>query len=66
MAVEDLTNGMILREDLITMDGVLLVCEGQEVTTALQNHLGNFVSAGVLNAKVLVTIPESAVHSSAA
>ena len=57
---------MILREDLITMDGVLLVCEGQEVTTALQNHLGNFVSAGVLNAKVLVTIPESAVHSSAA
>lgn len=66
VSVKELRNGMIVREDIKTSDGVLLVCEGQEVTTTLRNHLDKFVHAGVLDAKVLVTTPDTVARSSAA
>ncbi len=64
--IGDLRNGMTIREDVKTSAGVLLVCEGQVVTTALQNHLQKFVSTGVLETTVLVDVPNTPATTSAA
>ena len=64
--IAELRNGMTIREDIKTSAGVLLVCEGQVVTTALQNHLQKFVTAGTLSTTVLVDVPASTARTSAA
>ena len=52
--VSDLRVGMILKQDLRTAGGTLLVVRGGEVTFAMLNSVRNFVSRGTLKGKVRV------------
>ena len=62
----ELKDGMKICDDVKTSDGVLLVCQGQEVTAALRKHLLKFVDSGALDDNVLVTAPDTSDRSSAA
>ncbi len=44
--IKELTIGMILAADVITQNGALVVCNGQEVTSSLHQRLLNFVANG--------------------
>lgn len=49
------TEELFLAEDVITVDGMLLVCKGQRLTTSVQNRLLNFNENQKINNKILVT-----------
>ena len=59
VAVGALADGMFLADDVVTSEGLLLVCEGQETTRSVRAHLGNFARNGQLPVKLRVTIPVS-------
>jgi response regulator RpfG family c-di-GMP phosphodiesterase len=50
----ELVLGMVLQEDVKTDQGVMLLCHGQEVTTAIREHLVKFQNMGALTKRILV------------
>ncbi len=64
--VAELTDGMIVQEDVRSDKGVLLVCQGQVVTATVRRHLTKFASSGALSGQVLVTRADSDSTSAAA
>lgn len=60
LGLRALRNGMLLAEDVYsTQSGVLLVCEGQEVTESIREHLRNFVSSGQIADQFKVVVTEN-------
>ena len=57
--IEALAPGMIVQEEVRTVDGVLLVSKGQEVTPALILKLKNFHARRVIGAEVTVSAPST-------
>lgn len=55
----ELQLGMIVREDIKTDDGVMLLCHGHEVTPAIREHLVKFQKLGVLTKSILVAKPDT-------
>jgi hypothetical protein len=49
--------GMVLQEDVKNNQGVMLLCRGQEVTTAIREHLLKFERLGTLTTRLLVSVP---------
>lgn len=45
--------GMVVQEDVKTDQGVMLICHGQEVTTAIREHLIKFQTQGTLTKPIL-------------
>jgi response regulator RpfG family c-di-GMP phosphodiesterase len=45
--------GMVVQEDVKTDQGVMLICHGQEVTTAIREHLQKFQTLGTLTKRIL-------------
>ena len=44
---------MVVHEDVKTDQGVMLICHGQEVTTAIREHLVKFQTLGTLTKRIL-------------
>lgn len=57
VGVGELIDGMTIQEDVLSADGLLLVCEGQRVTPAVRAHFRRFAEAGALTNRLLVTVP---------
>jgi response regulator RpfG family c-di-GMP phosphodiesterase len=53
--VPNILEGMRIEEDVRTTTGILLVCQGQTVTSSVKRHLEKFTEAGLLVDPVLVT-----------
>ncbi len=51
---------MVIQEDVKTDKGMMLLCHGQEVTTAIREHLVKFQKQGVLTKRILVAMPPAA------
>jgi response regulator RpfG family c-di-GMP phosphodiesterase len=51
--------GMVVQEDVKTDQGVMLICHGQEVTTAIREHLVKFQTLGTLTKRILCAKPSS-------
>jgi response regulator RpfG family c-di-GMP phosphodiesterase len=49
--------GKIVREDIKTDDGIMLLCHGHEVTPAIREHLVKFQKMGALTKRILVAKP---------
>lgn len=58
--IEDLTAGMIIQEEVRTLEGSLIVSKGQEVNAALIVKLKNFQAMKVIAGEVTVAMPRSA------
>ena len=54
VAIKDIKDGMRIEENVKTTSGILLVCQGQEVTPTVRQHLMKFHDAGLLGNQVLV------------
>jgi hypothetical protein len=54
--VQDLRTGMVLKEELRTVNGALLASKGQELTDVLATTLHNFIAKGALKGTVRVTV----------
>jgi hypothetical protein len=52
--VHDLRTGMVLKEDLRTVNGALLASKGQELKSVLVATLRNFIEKGALNGTIRV------------
>ncbi|MFC3909380.1 HD domain-containing phosphohydrolase [Legionella dresdenensis] len=52
--IYSLTDDMILAEDVNTNTGILLLCEGQQCTRAIREHLVTYCNNGSINKMVLV------------
>lgn len=60
LGLQAISNGMLLAEDVYSkQSGVLLVCEGQEVTESIREHLNNFVSSGQIRDQFKVIVPQA-------
>ena len=59
--IGDLRVGMVLKQDLRTPGGTLLVAEGQELTFPMLKSVRNFGDRGSLKGKVRVLAPRAAV-----
>jgi hypothetical protein len=46
--------GMVVQEDVKTDAGVMLLCHGQEITSAIREHLVKFENLGALTKRILV------------
>jgi len=57
--IELLTAGMIIQNEVRTVDGVLLVSKGQEVTPPLILKLKNFHARRMISADVTVSMPKT-------
>lgn len=55
--LREVTNHMILAEDVRTVDGTLLVAKEQEITEALRQRLMNFARNGRLGSTIRVLVP---------
>lgn len=51
----ELELGMVVQEDVKNSQGVMLLCRGQEVTTAIREHLLKFERMGLLTKRILVS-----------
>lgn len=51
----ELSLGMVVQEDVKNNQGVMLLCRGQEVTTAIREHLLKFERMGLLTKRILVS-----------
>ena len=58
--VLDLCSGMIIKEDLRTKDGVLLVAKNQEVSFATVRRIQSFSQRGAVEGEVRVGMPHAA------
>jgi hypothetical protein len=56
----ELVLGMVVQEDVKNNQGVMLLCRGQEVTTAIREHLLKFERMGLLTKRILVSKPAAA------
>jgi len=56
-SIHDLHPGMILREEVRTHTGMLVVAKGQEITYPLSMRLKNFHARQAIADKVVVLIP---------
>lgn len=54
LLASELELGMVVQEDIKTDQGVMLLCHGQEVTTAIREHLVKFQKMGALTKRILV------------
>jgi len=52
--IRDLTDGMILTEDVITSTDAMLVSKGQETTESVRRHLNNFLEKNMIPDTVMV------------
>lgn len=55
--VEDLTPGMIIQQEVRTLDGTLLVSKGHEVTSAVIFRLKNFQAKKAITGTVTISMP---------
>jgi response regulator RpfG family c-di-GMP phosphodiesterase len=53
----ELETGMILKEDVKTDNGMMLLCRGAEVTQGFCDHLKTLQESGLLTKRFLVTVP---------
>jgi hypothetical protein len=56
--ISDLRSGMILREEVRTHGGLLVVAKGQEISSALLLRLRNFRERNQISGSVLVLAPD--------
>jgi response regulator RpfG family c-di-GMP phosphodiesterase len=56
VAPNKVKNGMTIAEDVQSTKGILLVCRGQAVTSAIERHLQHFHELGTLTDPILVTM----------
>ncbi len=54
MTITQLTDAMVLAEDVTTSDNVLLIAKGQETTLSARRHLQNYRDKGLIGDSVLV------------
>jgi response regulator RpfG family c-di-GMP phosphodiesterase len=54
---DEMVLGMVVQEDVKTDQGVMLICHGQEVTTAIREHLVKFQTLGTLTKRILCAKP---------
>jgi hypothetical protein len=66
VVVRDLRQGMILRENVFTKNGMLLVPKGNEVTPALIERIANFSRKMGVREPIPVTVPAAAAAPPAA
>ncbi|MEL7448960.1 MAG: HD domain-containing phosphohydrolase [Pseudomonadota bacterium] len=52
--VSELTTSMVVSRDVNTTDGSLLVCEGQQVSESIKEHLANMLESGRLAETVYI------------
>lgn len=64
--IAELSNGMILEQEVETDTGLLIVAKGQEVTQALILKLKNFYEKNAVDGVVTVSLPNSSSFSKAA
>ncbi len=64
--IAELSNGMILEQEVRTDTGLLIVAKGQEVTQALILKLKNFYEKNAVDGVVTVSLPNSSSFSKAA
>jgi CheY-like chemotaxis protein len=57
MKIRDLQVGMALAEDVLTLQGMLVVGKGQEVTEALRRRLANFRALGNIDEPLRIYVP---------
>jgi hypothetical protein len=57
--IEDLAPGMIIQEEVRTLDGALLVSNGQEVTSAVIYKLKNFHARRTIAGEVTISTPKT-------
>lgn len=57
--INELCNGMVIEEDVLSESNALLLCRGSTVNTIIREHLIEFKKNGVLDKQILVTHPES-------
>ena len=57
VSTSSLTVGMILKQEIRTHTGMLLVPQGQEITQALLIKLDNFSRAGTISKEVMALVP---------
>jgi|CZKR01.1.fsa_nt_gi CheY-like chemotaxis protein len=57
--IEDLAPGMIIQEEVCTLDGALLVSNGQEVTSAVIYKLKNFHARRTIAGEVTISTPKT-------
>ncbi len=58
-SVEDLTPGMIIQQEVRTLDGTLLVSKGHEVTSAVIFRLKNFQAKKAIAGSLTISVPSS-------
>lgn len=54
VAVGELTTSMVVSRDVNTLDGSLLVCEGQQISESVKEHLANLLESGRLAETVFI------------
>ena len=59
MDVEELAPGMIIQEEVRTLEGALLVSKGQEVTSAVIFKLKNFHARRTIAGEVMISTPKT-------
>lgn len=57
LSVARLMDGMFLAADVETRDGIMLVCQGQETTRSVREHLVKFWRNDVISETVSVSVP---------
>jgi response regulator RpfG family c-di-GMP phosphodiesterase len=55
--VEELSSGMILAEDIVSVKGLLLIPSGQEVTGSLRLRLQNYVQGRMITGPIKALVP---------
>ncbi len=61
VSISDLRVGMVLKQELRTPGGTLLMARGQEVSFAMLNSMRNFAEKGLLAGRVRVLVPRPTV-----
>ena len=56
ISVTQIDSSMVLAKDILTRDGALLVCKGQQLTPSVSNRLMNFWSNGAIDEKIVVML----------
>jgi CheY-like chemotaxis protein len=57
--IEELAPGMIIQEEILTLEGALLVSKGQEVTSAVIFKLKNFHARRTIAGEVMISTPKT-------
>lgn len=57
LKIDQLEDGMLIEQDVLTDKGVLMVCRGLEVKPMIRDHLRKFATNGLFTGTILVTRP---------